>query len=213
MRYWMYGMHAVREALANPRRPCHRLYYTAKVQGQIAALARQRGVPAELADTGHFARVLPAGSVHQGVALQVDPLAPPSLESLGSLESAVVLILDQVTDPHNVGAILRSAAAFGAAAVMAQSRHAPEESGTLAKTASGALEHVPYLVLVHRPCLGSGNGLAGVETFPAHGPGAGRGRGGLAAPGRPPLRRAGPPANRAAVPQPQCFQRSRRGAV
>ena len=149
MRYWMYGMHAVREALANPLRSCHRLYHTAKLQGPVPALARQRGVSVELADTGHFARVLPAGSVHQGVALQVDTLPPPPLESLEGRENAAVLVLDQVTDPHNVGAILRSAAAFGAAAVIAQNRHAPEESGALAKTASGALEHVPYLFVVN----------------------------------------------------------------
>jgi 23S rRNA (guanosine2251-2'-O)-methyltransferase len=96
-----------------------------------------------------FERLLPAGSVHQGIAALVEPLVPPDLleicDAAESSGSSLLLILDQVTDPHNVGAILRSAAAFGAQAVVVTERNAATESGVLAKSASGALEHVPLV--------------------------------------------------------------------
>lgn len=142
--YWLAGTHAVAAALANPDRRLRRLVATAEAARSLPDPAR-----AEILDKTALARLLPPGAVHQGVAVLVDPLEPPSLADiireahLG--ESAVVVVLDQVTDPHNVGAILRSAAAFGALAVIAPDRHAPEETAALAKAASGALERMPLV--------------------------------------------------------------------
>ncbi len=163
---WLYGAHAVIEALANPRRRCRRLLLgpeAAQRHGpRIDALlaARRAGDPAdapsrEAVARGDIARNLPEGAVHQGLALLARPLAQPDLRDLlagpgtrGAAEGrVVVVVLDQVTDPQNVGAVLRSAAAFGARALITTRRHAPPESGSLAKAASGALEHVPYLQL------------------------------------------------------------------
>lgn len=167
--YWLYGAHAVLEALANPRRRRLRLLVSAEaMRRQGAALEPKFGdrggdgggwPPVEAASREAIARVLPEDAVHQGLALFVDPLAQPPLGDLlaflladGSEAEAqaqgprpVVLVLDQVTDPHNVGAVLRSAAAFGAGAVITTWRNAPPESGALGKAASGALERVPYL--------------------------------------------------------------------
>lgn len=149
----LYGSHAVRAALANPRRHCQRLLLTEEAQRRegdsLEQLARARGnsLLAERSDRNSLDALLP-GAVHQGLVLEVEPLQPPVLpDFLAELPPgpAVVVLLDQVTDPHNVGAILRSAAVFGAAAVIAPERHAAPESGTLAKAASGALEQVPYL--------------------------------------------------------------------
>lgn len=159
---WLYGNHAVLEALANPERRIGRLLVTgeaaAKQGARLQALLAGRGdgVMAERATREILGQLLPAGAVHQGLALQTEPLAEPDLPELlaavsrPSAEGAVagpcvLLALDQVTDPQNVGAILRSAAAFGAAAVLAPGRHAAPETGALAKAASGALEHLPYL--------------------------------------------------------------------
>jgi 23S rRNA (guanosine2251-2'-O)-methyltransferase len=154
--YWLFGAHAVTEALRNPRRRPHRLLYTAEAAGQHQPLlklaaARPQGAPSlEQTDRETIGRILPSGAVHQGLAVQVEPL--PALDildvcaDLTDAGRAVLVLLDQVTDPHNVGAVLRSAAAFGAAAVIVTERNAAPESGVLAKAASGALEHVP---LVH----------------------------------------------------------------
>src|SRR5690625_4943701 len=149
----LYGSHAVRAALANPRRRCHRLLLTEEARRREGAdlerLAGQasRSPALEPVERQDLDLLLP-GAVHEGIALEVAPLSPPSLpEFLDSLPEgpALVVLLDQVTDPHNVGAILRSAAVFGAAALVVPERHAPPETGVLAKTASGALERVPYL--------------------------------------------------------------------
>ena len=161
---WLYGAHTVIEALANPRRRCRRLLLgpeAAQRHGpRIDALlaARRARDPAEAPSLeavaqGDIARNLPEGAVHQGLALLARPLAQPDLRAVlagpgtrGAAEGRVVIVvLDQVTDPQNVGAVLRSAAAFGARALITTRRHAPPESGSLAKAASGALEHVPYL--------------------------------------------------------------------
>lgn len=166
---WLYGAHAVLAALENPRRRCHRLLLTAEAQARYAdplgrLLKRRQGchqapLPVEPVEREALAAVLPPEAVHQGLALAVAPLVQPALEellgvpgeetavSLGGRpgERRVLCALDQVTDPQNVGAILRSAAAFGAAAVIGTQRHAAAESGALAKAASGALERVPYL--------------------------------------------------------------------
>lgn len=152
--YWLYGRHPVLAALANPARRCHRLLATPEAEAALAIeLARHLAErtdldAAETADRSELAALLPEAAVHQGLALAVEPLAPPALEAL--LEALptgrqAVVLLDQVSDPQNVGAVLRAAAAFGAAAVVTTRANAPAEGGTLAKAASGALEHVPYL--------------------------------------------------------------------
>ncbi|WP_366556359.1 23S rRNA (guanosine(2251)-2'-O)-methyltransferase RlmB [Aquibaculum sediminis] len=149
----LYGAHAVRAALGNPQRRCHRLLLTEEAERRegrsLEPLLRAHpgGVPVERMTREALEDLLP-GAVHQGMALDAAPLDPPLLQDfLAELPPgpALLLLLDQVTDPHNVGAILRSAAVFGAAAVVAPERHAATESGTLAKAASGALEEVPYL--------------------------------------------------------------------
>jgi 23S rRNA (guanosine2251-2'-O)-methyltransferase len=151
----LFGVHAVAAAWTNPERHCRVLFATqAGLDALAPALAQARSAgldrPApRLVDRLDLDRRLPAGAVHQGLALDAAPLPEASLddvcrEAALAPESCVVL-LDQVTDPHNVGAILRSAAAFGARAVIVQDRHAPEVTGTLAKSASGAVEHVPLI--------------------------------------------------------------------
>jgi 23S rRNA (guanosine2251-2'-O)-methyltransferase len=158
---WLYGVHAVLAALDNPRRRCQRLLVTREAQARFAEplgrLLKRRQAPlaVEPAEREALAALLPPEAVHQGLALAVAPLEQPAFEAvLGSPTGSpagfpgqrrVLCALDQVTDPQNVGAILRSAAAFGAAAVIGTQRHAAAESGALAKAASGALERVPYL--------------------------------------------------------------------
>ncbi len=144
--YWIYGTHAVRAALRNPRRRVKRLLATER---NVPALdAPGRAPQPELVTAQRITARLEPGAVHGGVAALVDPLAGGRAELATVLDdpaSALLLLLDQVTDPRNVGAILRSASAFGAAAVLAPSRRAPSESGALARAASGALDRVPYL--------------------------------------------------------------------
>lgn len=147
--YWIYGTHAVLAALDNPARRCQRLVATraeADRLDTVPAVAR-RGIGIEVAERHEIERWLTPGAVHQGLALLTDPLDEPGLEAaLPAPETpSVVMVLDQVTDPRNVGAALRAAAAFGARAVIMQSRHAPPETGALAKAASGALEVVPLV--------------------------------------------------------------------
>lgn len=154
----LWGVHPVLAALANPERPCHRLWATAEAArthgGAIEHLARQRRLP-QLETVGRedITRMLPDGAVHQGIALSVDPLPAFDIADLLSLaadrDQGVIMVLDQVTDPHNVGAVLRSAAAFGAIGVVMQDRNAPDETGTLAKSASGALERMPLVKVVN----------------------------------------------------------------
>jgi 23S rRNA (guanosine2251-2'-O)-methyltransferase len=142
---WLYGHHVVEMALRNPRRRIRRLVATREAAGALAGI--RPGVEPAILDRRALERELPAGAVHQGVALLADPLEQPELESLlaGLPGEATIVVLDQVTDPHNVGAILRSAAVFDAAAVLTPRRHAPLETAALAKSASGALEHVPLI--------------------------------------------------------------------
>jgi 23S rRNA (guanosine2251-2'-O)-methyltransferase len=151
---WLYGRHAVLAALANPFREILRLVATAdagsRSQADIAQARTMRDSTApslETIDRPALDALLPRGAVHQGIAALAAPLPEPDLASVLPAEPApaLVVVLDQVTDPHNVGAIMRSAAAFGAHAVIVTERHAPEETGTLAKAASGALERVPLL--------------------------------------------------------------------
>ncbi|HEX3350399.1 MAG TPA: RNA methyltransferase [Acetobacteraceae bacterium] len=146
---WLYGLHAVAAALRNPARRLRRLVLTEEAEQAIAAHATPPWpLTPERTERGRLDQLLGHDIVHQGAALLADPLAPPSLAQV--LERpGPLLVLDQVNDPRNVGAILRSAAAFGAAAVVTQERNAPEETGALAKAASGALESVPLLRAVN----------------------------------------------------------------
>jgi 23S rRNA (guanosine2251-2'-O)-methyltransferase len=141
---WLHGLHAVSAALANPRRRLRRLLLTADAEAELARrLPPPWRVAAERAERHRFQTFLPEDAVHQGAALLAEPLAAARLEEAVAASDGPVLVLDQVTDPRNVGAILRSAAAFGAACVVMQDRHAPPETGALARAASGALEAVP----------------------------------------------------------------------
>jgi 23S rRNA (guanosine2251-2'-O)-methyltransferase len=154
---WLYGRHAVGAALANPERVWRRLVVLAGEEAEAAVLAaaaraRHRGdaEPLQVLDRAALAALLPENAVHQGWALEVEPLVPADLDDvIRAAEIAegrtIVVVLDQVTDPHNVGAVLRSAAAFGAAAVIVAEHGAPPPTGVLAKAASGALDLVPLI--------------------------------------------------------------------
>ena len=147
---WLFGLHAVRDALMNPNRSIIRLILTRNAADKLADAVAASGITPEISDPRRFAAPLDSGSVHQGAAAEVKPLTWGTLEdvALASGEGAPRLVLlDQVTDPHNVGAILRSAEVFGASAVIGTQRHSAPETGALAKTASGALERQPYLRL------------------------------------------------------------------
>lgn len=144
---WLFGLHAVRDALLNPKRTRLRLVVTRNALDRLGDAVGQGGVEPEIADPRKFPVPLDPGSVHQGAALEARPLDWGRMEDvvLGGGPAPRVVALDRVTDPHNVGAILRSAEVFGARAVVAPSRHAAPETGALAKAASGALERQPYL--------------------------------------------------------------------
>jgi 23S rRNA (guanosine2251-2'-O)-methyltransferase len=144
--FWLYGEHAVAAAIRNPRRKNRRLLVTEDAEKSLrAALNRPWRLPPERIERQRFGTFLQEDAVHQGVALLVEPLEPVALEDAIAASDGPVLLLDQVTDPRNVGAILRSAAAFGAACVVLQDRHAPPETGALARAASGALDIVPVV--------------------------------------------------------------------
>ena len=139
----MYGWHTVTAALQNPARRLRKLLATENAarrlseEGITTALAPEIVRPSAIAE-----RLLP-DAVHQGLYLEADPLPSPAIEDVPA--RGVVLVLDQITDPHNVGAIFRWAAAFAATAIVTTQRHSPEATGALAKSASGALEHVPFV--------------------------------------------------------------------
>ena len=146
---WLYGLHAVAAALANPARRLRRLLLTEEAEAALAARHRQPWpLATERVERGRLDHLLGRDTVHQGAALLADLLGTPSLVQVLDRPGPVI-VLDQVSDPRNVGAILRSAQAFGAAAVIVQERNAPEETGALAKAASGALEAVPLLRAVN----------------------------------------------------------------
>jgi 23S rRNA (guanosine2251-2'-O)-methyltransferase len=144
---WLFGLHAVRDALGNPRRVRRRLVVSRNAADRLAEAIAASGMTPELADPRRFPVPLDPTSVHQGAALEVEPLAWGSVSEVCAPRGAapLVLLLDRVTDPHNVGAVLRSAEVFGARAVIAPHRHSAPETGALAKAASGALERQPYL--------------------------------------------------------------------
>jgi 23S rRNA (guanosine2251-2'-O)-methyltransferase len=147
---WLYGLHTVRAALANKQRRVRRAVLTERAAAEIGKPLLGR-VRHEIVTADAVSRLLPQGAVHQGAALQCEPLPKRDLESvLSSVDGRrIVVVLDQISDPQNVGAILRTAAAFSVAAAIVQDRHAPPESGALAKAASGALDIVPYVEVVN----------------------------------------------------------------
>ncbi len=144
----LWGRHAVAAALANPERKFAKIWVTHEAAADFEFPA---GVPISFADAADLGRLVPRDAPHQGIVAEVERLPDIWLGDLldGAPEGRPLLILDQVTDPHNVGAILRSAAAFDALGLVTQDRHAPPESGALAKAASGALETVPWIRVVN----------------------------------------------------------------
>jgi 23S rRNA (guanosine2251-2'-O)-methyltransferase len=144
-RFW--GRHAVAAALANPDREIHRIWATR----EAAATLDFGSIPVVFSDVADLGRMVPRDAPHQGVVAEVERLDDMLLADLldQAEDRRPLVVLDQVTDPHNVGAILRSAAAFNALGVVTQDRHAPPESGALAKAASGALETIPWVRVVN----------------------------------------------------------------
>ncbi len=145
-RFW--GKHAVAAALDNPERKVVRAWATGEVAEYMQFPA---DVPMTVAEAADLGRLVARDAPHQGMVIEVEPLPDRWLDDIlpDAPEQSVVLVLDQVTDPHNVGAILRSAAAFGVIGIVTQDRHSPPESGVVAKAASGALERVPWIRVVN----------------------------------------------------------------
>lgn len=149
IRFW--GRHAVLAALANPERTVKRIWGTREVLGQLDL---PPALPISYAEVTDLARLVARDAPHQGLVIEVDPLEDIYLGDLLQAEvdadsKRPLVVLDQVTDPHNIGAVLRSAAAFDAAAIITQDRHSPPESGVIARSASGALEIVPWVRVVN----------------------------------------------------------------
>lgn len=144
----LFGRHAVEAALRNSSRTIHTIYAAARYESFVHEL--RPAVPFAETETDAIRNLLPQGAVHQDIAAHVAPLEQPALETLLSTSpKGPIIMLDQVTDPHNIGAIFRTCAAFGAAALIMQEKHAPKETGTLARAASGALEMVPWISAVN----------------------------------------------------------------
>ncbi len=140
----LYGIHTVKEAIGNPRRKISKMLVTRNAAERLG-IADIAALPFEamLSEPRDIDKVVGSDAVHQGVVIEAEPLQPKRLAELR--DSNLVLVLDQVTDPHNVGAIIRSAVAFNAGALIVTARHSPSESGVLAKSASGALEHLDII--------------------------------------------------------------------
>lgn len=140
----LYGLHAVRAALDNPRRKIRHMWVTRNALERLE-IADLTALPfaTEMVEPRDIDKITGSDAVHQGVLIEAEPLKSKALSALG--DSPLILVLDQVTDPHNVGAIMRSAVAFGAGALVTTQRHSPHESGVLAKSASGALEHIDLI--------------------------------------------------------------------
>ena len=141
----LYGWHTVTAALANPKRRIRKLLLTENAARRLTEEAIDTRVTPEIVRPSLIDQRLGPDAVHQGLLAEADPLASPDIDTLG--EAGVVLVLDQITDPHNVGAIMRSAAAFAVKAIVTTARHSPEATGVLAKSASGALELVPLVTV------------------------------------------------------------------
>ncbi|KXG86331.1 MULTISPECIES: TrmH family RNA methyltransferase [Agrobacterium] len=140
----LYGLHTVRAALSNKEREIVKLSVTLNALARLEiGTAEEQPFPVEMVSPQDIDKVLGPDAIHQGIMLETKPLP---VKKLGALKnSPLILVLDQVTDPHNVGAIMRSAVAFNAGAVITTMRHSPTESGVMAKSASGALEMIPYI--------------------------------------------------------------------
>jgi len=139
----IYGVHPVMEALKNPKRKFYSLKASKNAADRLAEEISASGLTPEIVHPRDLDKQLGSDTVHQGLLLAAKALAQPRLDQIE--KSGVVVLLDQVTDPHNVGAILRTCAAFKVTALVATARHSPEGSGVLFKSASGAYEHVPYV--------------------------------------------------------------------
>ncbi|MCP5081461.1 MAG: 23S rRNA (guanosine(2251)-2'-O)-methyltransferase RlmB [Alphaproteobacteria bacterium] len=138
----LYGQHTVLEALKNPARQGRRLLVTENAAKRFEAVLSGTDVPCETVTTGQISRLTGPDAVHQGLLLEAAFLPEPDLQSILERQGPII-VLDQITDPHNVGAVMRSACAFAAAGVVMTARHSPKASAVLAKSASGGLEHVP----------------------------------------------------------------------
>jgi 23S rRNA (guanosine2251-2'-O)-methyltransferase len=141
----LYGWHTVTAALANPERRIRKLLLTENAARRLADDKIDTRVTPEIVRPNLIDQRLGPDAVHQGLLAEADPLASPDIDTLA--EAGIVLVLDQITDPHNVGAIMRSAAAFAVKAIVTTARHSPEATGVLAKSASGALELVPLVTV------------------------------------------------------------------
>ena len=141
----LYGWHTVKAALENPARHIRKLLATENVARRLTEERVPLAAPPEIVRPGDIAARLSLDAVHQGIYAEADPLPSPELAEIAP--EGVVLVLDQITDPHNVGAILRTAAGFAVAAIVTTARHSPEATGVLAKSASGALEYVPMVTV------------------------------------------------------------------
>jgi 23S rRNA (guanosine2251-2'-O)-methyltransferase len=140
----LYGLHTARAALDNPRRVIRRMLVTRNALERLDLREMdKRPFQFDIVEPRDIDRITGSDAVHQGVLIEAEPLRPKRLDQLG--DSPLILVLDQITDPHNVGAIMRSAVAFGAGALVTTQRHSPNESGVLAKSASGALEHIDLI--------------------------------------------------------------------
>lgn len=156
----LYGQHTVLEALKNPARQCLRLRLTENAARRFEAVLEACDVTREIVTSGQISRLTGPDAVHQGLLLEAGPLPAPDLQSV--LErSGPIVVLDQITDPHNVGAVVRSATAFAAAGLVMTARHSPSASAVLAKSASGGLEHVPLVKVT--------NLSKAIETLSANG--------------------------------------------
>src|SRR5580698_2878118 len=141
----LYGWHTVTAALANPGRRIRKLFLTENAARRLAEEKIETGVTPEIVRPNLIDQRLGPDAVHQGLLAEADPLDQPGIDTLP--QEGIVLVLDQITDPHNVGAIMRSAAAFAVKAIVTTARHSPEATGVLAKSASGALELVPLVTV------------------------------------------------------------------
>lgn len=146
---WIWGIHAVEAALANPARPAPKRLLATPDRAKRLAPNIAKLPCLQIMEGADIARQLPQGAAHQGLALKIDEPEPLSIAELGTPAQGVIVMLDQITDPQNVGAIFRSAAAFGVRGAILQDRHAPTLSGVLAKTAVGAIDKVPYSRVVN----------------------------------------------------------------
>jgi 23S rRNA (guanosine2251-2'-O)-methyltransferase len=153
MKHWLYGIHTVRHALQNSQRRLHQLCLVPDLAHKWAQDLKAWTISPKIIKTcskEQIATNLPSGAVHQGVALLTEPLPTLNLEDISWPETAIVVILDEVTDPHNIGAVLRSAAAFGVSAVITPTHHAPTQAfGTVFKTACGGGEYVPWITVTN----------------------------------------------------------------